>query len=60
VLPKLKVAALQRGRALIVELPAETAHGDRAAVGFTQETLDIWKSFFAIAGVPRTRPEDSW
>lgn len=50
-----KYSFLLRGAAVIVELPkGNSMKRRRVAVGFTPDTFDAWKSFFTIAGVPRT------
>ncbi len=41
-----------RGPAIVVELPYSlTRRGNRIAVGLSDDTYKIWKSFFTIAGV---------
>jgi len=46
---------LLQGTAIIIRLPTEFAMKRRcAAVGFTPNTFEAWKSFLTIAGVPRT------
>lgn len=46
---------LLRGPALILVLPKDVVKGgDRMAVGFTNETREVWRSFLELAGVPRT------
>jgi hypothetical protein len=54
-------AFLLRGPALIVEFPKETAKdGNRVAVGYTDDTRDLWKSFFEIAGISQTLRKQWW
>jgi len=49
-------AFLLRGSVLIVKLPKEKSKdGFLVAVGYTNETREIWKSFFEIAEVPQSR-----
>ena len=50
-----KLGCLLRGPAVILVLPKEVAKaGDRLAVGFTDETREVWRSFLELAEVPQT------
>ncbi len=52
---------LLRGKALIVEIPnVKTGEGNRMAVGCTDESREIWKSFFELAEIPQKRRKQSW
>ena len=43
-----------RGSAIVVQIPWTFSQpGDQLSVGFTQQTYEIWKAFFTLAGVPQ-------
>lgn len=52
---------LLRGKALIVEIPnVKAGEGNRMAVGCTDESREIWESFFELAGIPQKPRKQSW
>lgn len=58
-----KFGHLLRGPSLIVELPESVAEdGNCVAVGCTAGSMEIWRSFFTIAGIPAsdTKPKKGW
>ena len=56
-----RYAFLMRGPALIVELPKTIAkEGNYVAVGCTDETREVWRSFFEICAIPHSPQKKAW